>query len=417
MDYKIVKKIARDCFRIDRIKYDRAPVLTVAHDNDRHFLYQDKFYSPLVSTMEDDLARRGVASVSVARIISTIKGEKSHGRVFSPEGAFARSLVGKRLRAALRRGRYAYSRSEEAIWDGILERTGARTVFGIQPSRELCVACHRRGIWVADVQHGVIAEQHPWYGAAFRGAEPAAWLPSAFLCWDEGSADVTRPWAGPKGVRSEVIGNRWLARFARPAPHDAMVRELHAASGLALAGAARPTILLTLSWGNHNIPNGFISDALEAVIRSTATRYRWLIRLHPNQIRGFATHEGPDFIRYFERRLRGCADWELATHAPLPVVLGQTALHVSWNSSVSIEAAQMGIRSLLLDPRLRSDQLRDYYTHYRANGMIELMEAEEGAIAAWIERHAGATLAPESFEPSEAAYGALLDMIAQRSHA
>lgn len=415
MDYTIVKKIARDCFRIDRIDYGRAPVLTIAHDNDRHFLYQGKFYAPLVSSIEDDLARRGIDCVSVARIISTIKGEKSHGRVVSPEGAFARSLVGKRLRALLRRGRYAYSRSEEAIWDDILARTGARTVFGIQPSRELCVACHRRGVWVADVQHGVIAEQHPWYGAAFRGDEPAAWLPSAFLCWDEGSAEVTRPWAGPKGVRSEVIGNRWLARFARPAPHDRMVAELAAASGL--AGDGRPTILLTLSWGNHNIPNGFISDALEAVIRATASRYRWLIRLHPNQIRGFATHEGPDFIRYFERSLRPFADWELATHAPLPVVLGQSALHVSWNSSVSIEAAQMGIRSLLLDPRLRSDQLRDYYSTYRASGMITLMHAEQDAIAAWIASHVDGPRAPAAFEPAEAAYGALLDLIAQRSHA
>ncbi len=416
MDYKIVKKLLRDCLRIDRRDYPQAPVLTLAHDNDRSLLYKGKFYSPLVDTMEDELAARGITCVSVARIISRIKGELSYATVVSPEGAFARSLVGKRLRALFARGRYPYSRSEEAIWGDILDRTGARKVFGIQPSRELCVACHRRGIWVADVQHGVIAESHPWYGESFRGNDPAPYLPSAFLCWDDGSAAVIAPWASGKGVATEVIGNRWLARFARPQPGDALVQELAAAFRLSQEVPKRPTILLTLSWGNENIPNGHIAQGLEDVIRATAQSYRWLIRLHPNQLNGFATHEGPDFMRYYERTLKGFAEWEAATAAPLPVVLGDTDLHISWSSSVCIEAAQMGIRSALLNPVLRAPELcGDYYSYYREAGMVDFIDDSRDSVAQWIGANISSKRAPEAFEDSDARYRRLLTFLAEKS--
>ncbi|MES2319253.1 MAG: hypothetical protein V4631_17380 [Pseudomonadota bacterium] len=401
--------------KVDRIDWERADVLTVAHDNDRSLLHKGKYYSPLIDTMEDELARHGVRAISVARIISRIKGELSYGRVFSPEGAFARSLLGKRVRGVLARGRYPYSASEEAIWGRILDQTKVRKVFGIQPSRELCVACHKRGVWVADVQHGVIADGHPWYGVSFRDSDPVPWLPSAFLCWDPGSAAVINGWSEKKGVRAEVIGNRWLARFARPAPDDALVHELAANYQRAVARKrTKPTILLTLSWGNVNIPNGHICPGLEAAIRSTSGTYRWIMRLHPNQLNGFATHEGPDFIRYFNKALAGHAEWEDATGAPLPVVLQDSDLHISWNSSVCIEAAQMGIRSALLDPQLRDPATRgDYYTYYRQAGMVVLLDESEQSVVRWIEDNIDSKHAPQSFDASDAQYQRLIRFLSE----
>ena len=345
MDYAIVRKILVDCLRRDREDYPRSNVLTVAHDNDRSLLHRGKFYSPLIDTIEDDLAKRGVRCVSVARIISNIKGAIAYGRVYSPEGRFARALIQKRLLALANRGRYPYSSLEEQAWGSVLDRVGARKVFGILPSRELCVACRKRDIWVADVQHGVIADTHPWYGETFRRDDPLEFLPNAFLCWDPGSETVLAKWAHAKTVRTHVIGNRWLARFVARSVDDEMVRDLMAGYPLpAVDPLHRPRILVTLSWGEDNIPNGFIAPGLEAAIRRTAGRYQWLIRLHPNQLRGFATDEGPKFIEYFKQNLAGSAEWERPTHAPLPIVLSEIDLHVSWQSSVAIEAAQMGTK-------------------------------------------------------------------------
>src|SRR5687767_8476343 len=112
MDYAILWKIFRDLFRIDRNHYGQTKVLTLAHDIDRSLLLDGKYYSPLVDTVEDDLRPYAIRCVSIARIISTVKGDLSYGNVHSPEGAFARALLCKRLKGLFSRGRYPFSRME-----------------------------------------------------------------------------------------------------------------------------------------------------------------------------------------------------------------------------------------------------------------------------------------------------------------
>ncbi|MBQ5963371.1 hypothetical protein [Massilia sp. ZL223] len=414
MDKSIVLKILRDAFRIDRVRYPESRVLTVAHDNDRSLLHNGRWYSPLVDTMEDDLRLRDLRCASIARIISRIKGDVAYGNVMSPEGAFARALLVKRLSSRFSGGVYPYSAMEEKIWGHILDETGARKVFGIQPSREMCVACHKRGVWVADVQHGVIGESHPWYGIRFRGEDPKEWLPDAFVVWDAGSAAVIDRWAAAKGIETIVTGNRWVARFLKRAPHDRLVEELFATYGDRLAApTGMKSILITLSWGNENIPNGFLPDALCDIIRSTQGRYDWKVRLHPNQLSGFATHEGQRFNQFFEKHLKGLVEWEAATRAPLPVVLAQTDLHLSWASSVAIEAAQCGIRSGLMEPALRDpNKFGDYYTYYRNRGMIDFLEPTQDGIIDWISANLDSRQAPEAFGAYDQAYARLLDFLA-----
>lgn len=415
MDVSIVAKIAGDCLRVDRVTFPQSEILTIAHDNDRSFLLPDgRWYSPLIDTMEDDLRQRGAECVSAARIISRIKGNLAYGRVYSPEGAFARALVTKRLKSRLRPSQTPYSGMEEAVWSRILDQTGATKIFGIQPSRELCVACHRRGAWVADVQHGVISDSHSWYGARFRGDEPVEWLPDAFLSWDEDSRRVTDDWAAGKGIESTAIGNRWIARFLRPSPEDALVQQmLTDYSAKAVNPERKPSILVAFSWGEVNIPNGFMSDALRDVIRSTADDYHWSVRLHPNQLNGFATAEGRRFNDFFREHLDGFVEWEVATRSALPLVLRDTDLTICWNSSVSLEGALMGRRSALLDPRLREpDQMGDYYGHYRRNGMIQVIEDDRQVITDWIADALRNPAAAEDFTAFDAAYDRLLGFLA-----
>lgn len=422
MDRTLMKKILLDCFKLDRIDYERARILTIAHDTDRSLLLADgRAYSPLIDTMEDDLAARGVRCLSIARITSTLKGPLSYGNVHSPEGRFARALVRKRFKDLFIKGkypvkeRYPYEPSEERIWDEILDRTAARYVFGIQPSRELCVACHRRGVWVADVQHGVIAERHPWYGQDYRARDPVEWLPSTFLLWDQGSDDVIRKWSAPKGILPRIIGNRWLSRFMKASPVDTLVTGLlERAAAIRPPGDMRKAILVTLGWDERDIPNGFIIEGLEAVIRKTAEEFRWVIRVHPNQLKGFATHEGPLFFKYFDERLKGYAEWECATTPPLPAVLRQVDMHISWMSSTAIEASQMGIRSAMLSPRLRAGgRFGDYYEYYRARGLVQLVEETEESILGWIRRTLSHSAELEDYEAFDREYESLLDFLAQ----
>ncbi|MGI9341898.1 MAG: hypothetical protein ACR2QV_03570 [Gammaproteobacteria bacterium] len=414
MDTAIVRKIAADCFRWDAIDYPRSDILTIAHDTDRSLLVDGKWYSPLIDTIEDDLRARGIECVSVARIASRIKGAIAHGRVYSPDGQFARALLGKRVKAALSRRGYPYSRMEESVWARIVDRVRPTKLFGIQPSRELCTVCKQRGIWVADVQHGIIGEAHPWYGEEFRRADPPAQVPDAFLCWDNTSAAVIDAWAGAQGAATVTIGNRWLARFLDFDPRDALVNRLNEEFESSEREAdSRPAILVALSWGEVNIPNGFIVDGLRDAIRSTSDRYRWHIRLHPNQVAGFASDEGKRFIGYFNEQLRGHAEWEAATRSALPVVLAHSDLVISWNSSVSIEATQMGIPSAQLDPRFRSGEFAvDNYADYRKGGLIELVEESSASIQQWAANRTGLKRASESLDAYDDSYDRLLNFLA-----
>ena len=413
IDQKLLKKIFRDMWRIDQRQYPRASVLTVAHDTDRSYLYEGKWYAPLIDTIEDDLRARGASCVSVARIISNIKGEKAYGTVVSPEGGFARALIGKKLKGLLNSRRYPFSRQEYDIWRNILEATGVRFALAIQPSREMCSACHELGVWVADVQHGVIGQSHPWYGASFRHEDPPEQLPSAFLVWDQESADVITNWSQGMGPTVHTIGNRWLSRFMHADPDDGLVTSaMERFVTASPSGPPKPSILVTLSWGSFNIPNGFVCDALCNVIRETSSQFRWMLRLHPNQINGFATHEGERFPSFFERELRGHADWKAATEAPLPAVLRETDLHVSWNSSSCIEAAKIGIRSAMLDPELGEGKLwSGYYSSYKADGIVELIDPEETAIKSWLTKSFGAPKVAISLQSDDACYSQIIQQI------
>lgn len=416
MEYSIILKIAKDLLKFDKINYGKARVLTVAHDNDRSYLFQGKYYSPLMDTIEDDLkAMYGVSCISIARIISVIKGKKSYAKVFSPEGKFARALIEKKISGIFRQQNFPYSKWEEQTWGLILDEVSPQKVLAILPSRELCKACHDRGIWVADVQHGVIAKNHPWYGANFRSGESKELLPDGFLVWDIGSANVINEWALEKGISVRVIGNRWLARFKQINKDDFLVQEARSRIGEYLNRSnTKPYILISLSWGEDNTVKGEVPKLLEEVIRSTADRYNWLIRLHPNQIIGFATHEFNIFIKQFDSRLSGFAEWEIATRSPLPVVLGFTDLHISWMSSVALEAAQMGIKSALLNPRLNGIFKDDYFSEYNKLGIIDFVSYDGKVIKDWITENLN-TKAQSKMEQqkNDTNYRELLDFIAE----
>lgn len=408
-----MRKIARDLFRIERIDYDRCDVLTVAHDNDRHLLLGDKYYSPLIDTLEERLAPLGVKCVSVARIISTIKGDSAYGDVRSPEGGFARALVTKRLKGVLLRGRYPFSRMEEKIWGRILDSTGAIKVVGIQPSRELCVAARKRGVWVADMQHGVIADSHPWYGSRFRANEPPEYLPHRFLVWDPGSAEVL-DWTSVHGTEITIIGNPWISRFIASTPDDLILAGLVSRAGTAFARNGKKNVLVSLSWGDTDIPNGLMTQELATVIRETQAEFNWYLRLHPNQVKGFASHEAAWFRKYYTEALNGYAEWQDATRNPLPLVLSRMDLHVTWNSSVCIEAAHFGVKSALLNPRMQEEgDKEDYYQYYKREGVVDMVENSPSAIRAWLMTHCQDAKRPEDYARYDGEFNRLLTLLSR----
>ena len=157
-----------------------------------------------------------------------------------------------------------------------------------------------------------------------------------------------------------------------------------------------------------------MSAELEAVIGATQDRFNWHLRLHPNQIEGFATHESARFWRFYEERLTGLAQWKPATQNPLPLALSQMDLHVTWSSSVCIEAAHFGLRTCLLDPRNRPGGARgDFYAYYRRTGAVDLVENSIPSIQEWLYRNAGNPRLAEDYATYDRAFDAVIEFLAR----
>lgn len=412
MDYKLVFNVFRDLFKKDSINYGKCDVLTVANDTDRSFILDGKAYSPHIDSIEYDLGRAGIKCISISRIASDLIGDKAFGEVYSPKGGFARALLTKRIKAFLLPKKYPYSNLEEVLWGKILDRTEAKKVLAILPSRELCTACHKRNIWVADVQHGVIAENHPWYGKKFRDIDPREWLPNSFLVWDEESAVVLKSYVYAKGIGVEIVGNRWVARFLEGRVEDHLVKRVKSLFNSNFSEDAKPKILVSLSWGCEGIPNGIITDELLEIILKTSNQYRWMFRMHPNQINGFAREESKVFFDFFDKHLKGKAEWESPTFAPLPYILSQTDLHISWHSSVATEAAQLGVKSLLLDPELlKGGKFENYYQETRKSNMVLIFGDLNCSIEDWIESNVSIKASKNTYIEENKTYYRLLDTI------
>lgn len=411
-DFKLLIKIFLDLFKIDSFNYGKAEILTTAHDIDRSYLLDGKYYSPVIDTIEDDIYKlSGKKCISIARIISVVKGDKAYGTVYSPEGSFARALILKRIKGKLNKKKYPYSHLEEKTWGKILDGTGAKKVFGIQPSREMCVACHKRGIWVADVQHGVIGSNNHWYGKSYRGHEPKEWIPDSFLVWDKEASDEIQEWSLEKGIDAQIVGNRWLARFRNISDDDILVRKaIEKIDNYFQDKIHKPVILVTLSWGPL-AHNGEIPPTILKTIYKTHSEYQWLIRLHPNQINGWSTNEYDKFLEFHDKNLKGLVEWELATFSPLPAVLAKTDLHVSWLSSVAIEASQLGIKSALLDPVLTENNSIQFFKYYHDLGMINFIKDDELIVHEWIKNNIGYRSQTTSYNEHDANYRDFLNFI------
>ena len=101
-----------------------------------------------------------------------------------------------------------------------------------------------------------------------------------------------------------------------------------------------------------------------------------------------------------------------------PRLLRHTQLHICWNSSVSLEAAQMGVYSAMLDPRLRhAGPVGEYYADHRRTGMIQTVDDDAAAIESWIDRHLGRTAPIEDFAVFDARYARLLDFLTDQGDA
>ncbi len=372
-------------------KLRKCDVLLVSGDHNCGYTYQGKAYAHLIDSLSDLFVKHGLVTRTVAKPYAKLTGTRAYNSPVSYNNAALIVGLLRRVIRLLRNDDYSEewaNKRREDLWCHILDKANPRYVIGIQPDPGLCRAGKIKVVPVYDLQHGVITDEHPWYGAKYRTDTPSMNLPHGFLCWDEPSAVALRKWAPQKGIDVRVIGNPWFVRFLFKDSTDHLVKEALKEGRIFYNN--RPTILVSLQWGlryyyKQKEFNGVMIDALEKAILETAGEYNWCLRLHPVQIRGSEKQTAQGYLKQTFGHLNS-VEWNRCSVLPLPLVLQQVNLHITDTSTMVVEAGWLGIYSALLNSNIcPGGSLENYYSYERNLGLATVLPQNTTAIKKWIE--------------------------------
>lgn len=401
MDYKTygIKPFLISLFKRD--KWDllsKIDILFVDHDGHRSYNLDGKMFAPLIDSFQESFDPSNFKFLTIAEPYSQITFGKAHGKVIDFNGSFARCAIIRKIRLLFKNEKYPGEFGYRYLWKKILDKTQPRLVVAIMPSESLCLACSENRILVADLQHGVIADKHPWYGAIYKINTPTNLLPNIYLCWDQQSAEVLLKWTISKGIFVRVIGNPWYIGFAkilrsRASYKERLFKDFNISNDL-------PTILITLGWDfmQYNSDyftkkysreisfeqNAGFSLGLLELIKRTFNLYNWRIRLHPVQING---EEFKIVNKFLSDNLAYCqnVDWIESSKLPLPFILENIDLHITFCSTIVSEAAIFGVKSAILVPFPKpNDWLESYFLQELSSGMASYVFNIEEEIENWI---------------------------------
>jgi hypothetical protein len=409
--FKILSQLFR---RADWKDLTKADILAVRHDDDCGQLIDGKYYSPMIDSLLDEV--RGGAVLTVASPYSYRVGAASYAGALSFNGAFARELLVKRLRKILG------LKSDDAdidTWRGIIRVVRPKYVIGIQPHAALCRACHEHGVFVFDMQHGYIGPKHPGYGEAFQIGRDRQEMADCILCWDEESAASIQGWTSRKQIELRVIGNPWINKFVTRREQDKVIRFFEDRLRTDRSGGARPRILVSMQWGLDDpaiapdrelFDNEFMPIALETAIRNTRDQCDWILRPHPVQ---YMNSEVLKRLTQHVQERFGSAI-RISESDPLPFVLSGVDLHITYSSSVVLEAERFGVPSALLDPQISGGLWAGYYASQISKGNAKLLSCQAPAIQEWICASRTGLNRASSGMPVPSAYAEFLEEIQGR---
>ena len=363
-----------NCFcRWSQVCHAKNNILLYCHDVHRYVVLDGKLYSPLIDVVHENL---GINSgVSCAAPFSKLTADKCYMDVKNYNFSI---LVGFLKRLFRNRSLILKSVEQDPVisaYSYVFKRIGCRVVVAVQPSIEMCIAANRLGIKIFDLQHGVISGTGYYSLERRRKFSQAGW-PHGILCWDSVSRDR---------VERESVGYTKAILTGHPAyVTDEGKRLLNSP----LTRDARESsfsfvVLISLTW--HDFGQkfedpiyevfGIPSELVQLIQRMRNIFFR--IRLHPVQNR----YSRRQLIAELERLFADQTNVNFRDYNDCYVggAFSGCAGHITVASATSIEALQLGIKTLLVEGYnpLRFEVVRDYFGDYiDSDAMVQLHRYE-----------------------------------------
>jgi hypothetical protein len=204
------------------------------------------------------------------------------------------------------------------------------TCFYSSYSMALLIACKKRNIPFFDVQHGVISEGNLSYSEwDLDLLDNDVLIPNGFVVWTQKEKTVIESW-GKGRVKIVVSGNYWLSTWKRIMP---------SVSPLTKRSSGKVAILFSMQ------PNT-LPEELINLVKNNRVNCFWNIRVHPQQLNSIN-----EIKKVFtDSDILDGIEIESSSIQPLPDLLDQIDLHVTYGSALSLEAYQSGIMTIFLDP-------------------------------------------------------------------
>ena len=213
-------------------------------------------------------------------------------------------------------------------------------------SMALNLACKDQNIPFIDYQHGVQGSIHIAYGNWIKPySSGLSLLPDIFMCWTESDCNNIETWLEPEKGQAHCVGNILIDLTKQGAIRFENYSNL---KNLKVPGMTN--ILLSIQ------PSHSLNQLILTQIEKLSSNTFWWIRLHPCM-----TEEYEYFKNILQNRFPNLKfNVELATTTPLPILLSQVDLHITYHSSVVIEASMMKVPSIILDTDLGSELYQSY---------------------------------------------------------
>ncbi|MEO5844596.1 MAG: hypothetical protein ABIQ33_07110 [Caldimonas sp.] len=203
------------------------------------------------------------------------------------------------------------------------------------------LACRESGVRVVDLQHGVQGDMHPAY-AAWPHRDPGhALLPDYFWVWSDWERRVIERWSRGTHHRAVAGGNPWMDAWGDGSRWPGVSEARAGARELKNRARGRPIVLVTLQYGMRSDEQ---LTPLAALLQAGVPKLVFWVRLHPLML---ARRE--EIKATLLRGVATSADVVIdeASDLPLQALLQEASVHLTHSSTVVIEAAQFGLRSVV----------------------------------------------------------------------
>lgn len=344
-------------------------ILYYCHDVHRFVIVEGKLYSPLIDVLHQHTGEdRGISCVApFSKLISA-------NCFIDVKNYNLPVLIGLLMRLT----RYRSIKLETIDTDPVINayryifrKVECRVIVAVQPSIEMCIAAKQQGIRIFDVQHGVIGSGG-YYSLNRRSKFSQAGWPDAVLCWDSISRERILSESGGC-VRAVLVGH--------PAFATDEGRKLLYFPGVTVSpnGYYSLIVLVSLTWhgfgGRFEDKNyevlGIPVELVQLIQRMKGVFFR--IRLHPVQSR----YSRLKVVSVLKRIFADCSNVNFLDFNDCYVgaAFAGCGGHITVSSATSIEAWQLGIKTLLVEgyAPISAELVENYFSDYiRQNAMTRI---------------------------------------------